>query len=504
MLIQFTKAPPSRRPLALPSLIVTLAAMAAPAPGQVPPGSALIGTYVDAGVPAAVSGLHLVDLSTGGVTPVTGLPGHIQAPGGVLRGVATLALRRSDGGILVGNTAQATTTYIDPFPFCCPYYITDPGYLGVNLLYLNGTAVDHSRTRYVGLGTTATSGGVFVAALPDDRIFVAVSDTGGALNNGPLAGHPYGIIDFSGPTPIVTPIANPALMPVAGNYGGGIAVDPTGRYVYFPVTVNIPSPNRNLQLHRIDLTTSQSCVLTNWPGQFASGIAVDDDGSVYLSATDLAATTHYVHKVQVNGCGVATVSSTQSSTAIAANGLALDRATGNFIADSGFAPGFPTPIGGIYAIAANGAATWLTTFTGSAQGKIARQGIAVGNAIDGYGAPSDGLSHHWFENFPNPGGKPTLGNLGFSLTLRSDPLVPTLSLLAISTGRGSLSIAGIDVLVDPGTAFTTGLPAAATQAFAVPIPANAALHGALLTAQSIHLEATGSLAASAGIAVTIQ
>lgn len=486
MKILHIPAPLRRRAAPLAFLFATLSTFAQPAFAQVPAGSAVVGTYVTLGAPNATSGLHLVDLTSGAVTSITGLPPALQVPGGVLGGVGTLALRSGDGGIVVGTTSQTT--------------------LEVFVLYLNGNAVDASRTVQIPLCTLTSQGGVYVKPLPDDRIFIVVSDGANPPNNGPMAGHVYGIIDLSGPTPTVTPIPNPPLMPVNGDYGGGIAADPTGRYIYFPVTRNIPSPNRVLELHRIDLTNSTSCVLTSWPGQFAGGAAVDNDGSVYLSATDLSTNPHqhFVHKVQVSGCGAATVTSVQSTTAIAANVIELDRATGNFIADSGYAPGSTTPVGGIYSIDPAGLAILRASFLPNSKGYIARQGIAVCNAIDSYGAPSDGLSRYWFENFPNPGGQAAIGNLSFSLTLRSDPTVPTLSLLAVSRDRASIQVAGIEVLVDPSTAITFALPLTNTQTFAMPIPANPALQGQLLTAQSIHLESTGAFAASAGLAITIQ
>ena len=69
-------------------------------------------------------------------------------------------------------------------------------------------------------------------------------------------------------------------------------------------------------------------------------------------------------------------------------------------------------------------------------------------------------------------------------------------MLALSFGRGSLQLLGIDLLVDATTMVV--LPT-----FSLPIPNNPNLVGAVLTAQSVHVENNGALAASRGYEITV-
>ena len=91
---------------------------------------------------------------------------------------------------------------------------------------------------------------------------------------------------------------------------------------------------------------------------------------------------------------------------------------------------------------------------------------------------------------------------GFSLTMPADA-TPVLSALALSFGRGSTMLAGIEVLVDLGTTTTQLVASGLSVPFALPIPPLPWLHGIALTAQSLPLEANGTLAASRGLTLTV-
>ncbi|MFO1077286.1 MAG: hypothetical protein U1E73_06115 [Planctomycetota bacterium] len=478
-------------PRSIPIAFLSAAFLAVHAQAQVPTGTAVVGTSVNPGS-AGTSGLYLVPLTgTAAVPiPVTGLPPALQVASGLGNfGVGTLDLRRADGAIVVGTVTQGTPAV--PLP------------LEIYVLHLNGAAVAPGTVQFT-LGMVHDVSGTFVAAMPDGRVLVAASDGNGFLANGPMAGHMFGILDLAGPT--LTPLPNPAIVPTPGSIAGGLAVDPTGRYAYFTLTINAPSPARQLTLNRIDLTSGSYCVIASWSGQFAGGMSVDDDGTVYLSASDGNSIANFVHTVRPNGCSPAAVTTVQTSMplgAIGASGMALDRADHRFLLPSGWAPGFAGPqLNTVSSVdPTTGVATVIASPPPGGWGVLTRQGIAVFDAIDSYGPCTDGQGHYWFDNFPNPGGQPVPGNLGFSLTLQSTAPLPVLSFLSLSFGRGALAVAGVQVLVDVGAASTTFLVPAAPLTFPMPIPAGLSLSGLLVTAQSFHLESSSAIAASAGLAL---
>jgi hypothetical protein len=130
--------------------------------------------------------------------------------------------------------------------------------------------------------------------------------------------------------------------------------------------------------------------------------------------------------------------------------------------------------------------------------------VAVNNLMDSYGAPSDGLNRYWFQNFPNPGGLPLLGNAGFTLTMRSEAGTAALSLLGLALGRASIPVLGIEVLLDPATVVLASVPATSPTSFSLPIPNSPSLIDFVITAQGLHLETNLEFAASRGLSITIQ
>ncbi|MFO1055025.1 MAG: hypothetical protein U1F36_22640 [Planctomycetota bacterium] len=445
---------------------------------QVPVGSAVVGTSSGPGT-TGTAGLFLVTLPGGVVTPITGLPGYLNSTGPTptQQGVGSVAYRSSDGAIVVGTVAQ-------------PGGPTG-GAVELILYYLNGSAVDPLRTRSIVLGTTTTSAaGAWVTVLPDDRILAI----GGPCSTGWLATGPV-IVDPA--TLAATPLPIPPI-PLTGA-GGGVTVDPTGRYVYLAATAAPGSASMVASLYRWDLATNTACTIVSWFGELIQGLTCDDDGTVYVSAGTLSPPTHSIHRVTPNGCGPATWTTTINPRTVPPSGLALDRASGQYlVAGGGFGPGFPTT--DFNTLTLFDAVTLVATPVAGGPtvwGNMGRS-VAVHNAIDSYGAPSNGLNRYWLANFPNPAGQPVVGNLGFALTVQSDPALPAplLSVLALSFGRGSLQLLGIDLLVDATTMVV--LPT-----FSLPIPNNPNLVGAVLTAQSVHVENNGALAASRGYEITV-
>lgn len=476
---------PTGCPLRTAGALVLAALLTVPAVAQVPPGTAVVGTSVTT-TSNGTSGLFLVPLTGGPVAPVpvTGLPAALTRPSGLGNGgVATMDLRRADGSIVVGMLTDGTPA--NPVP------------LDVYVLHLNGTAVVATQTIALG-NATATGAAAWVAAMPDGRVLVGAANGPGPMTNGPLAGSMLAIVDPTGPT--FTLIPNPTLAPAIL---GGLAVDPTGSCAYLPLTVTSPLA---ATLYRLDLATGATCAIANFPSQYTGGLSVDDDGTIFLSATDPYTATNCVHRVRPNGCGPATVTTVQTTMppgggAIIASGSALDRANQRFLLASGFAPVSTPPPGELYSVDQTGIATVIANTPPGGWGRISRQGIVAFNAIDSYGVRTDGLSQYWFDAFPNPGGQPVPGNLGFSLTVQSTPPLPVLSAVVLSFGRGSLAMAGVQVLVEVTTATSILLVPAAPLTCPMPIPANPSLSGLVIYAQSFHLETNSGLATSAGLAI---
>ncbi len=458
------------------------------AQAQVPEGSAVVGTF-SGPRSTGTSGLFLIPLAGGAMTPVTGLPAVLQQTGGgPQQGVGSVGLR-ADGAIVVGTVAAATGPA--------------QGDIELYLLYLNGSVVDPARTRQILLGTTTNTGGALVEPLPDGRILVFASNAGGALTTGPMANHLFAIVDVSKPAPTFTLLPNPQ---TGSEGGGGFAVDPTGQSLYYTLTTDIGSPSMVAYLYRWDLVTYQACVIASWPGQLARGLTCDDDGTVYVSANDGTTLVHYMHTVRPDGCNPAAMTTIPSSLSLVAQDISQDRASGRFVmATVGFAPGFPTTyFNSVWLInPATGAAALIASPTPGGWGVMG--GVAVNNAIESYGAPSDGQNRYWFQNFPNPGGLPTVGNQAFSLTSRSAPGAPTLSVFALSTGRGSTQLFGAKILIDLNNSFLVTLPGATSTTIPLPIPNDPSLIGSVFTAQTAHFEGGPfALKASRGLTLTIR
>jgi hypothetical protein len=455
---------------------------------QVPTGTAVFGTF-SGPASTGMCGLFEVPLSGGQATPITGLPAVLQAAGGNSwrQGVGSVVYRATDGALVVGTIASATAPAA--------------GAISLFVLYLNGSAVDSSRTVQIQLGTAlgGSVGGARVFLMPDDRILVSASQPSGPLVGGAMAGNLIAIVDTSTQPPTFTFPPTPA--PTSSV--GGAAVDVTGNVIYYGDTVNIGLPTRVSDLYRWDLTTNQACSIGSWPGEVLCGICCEDDGSLYVSSNDANLITHKVHHVQPNGCNLASYSTVLGTLPIAALNSDIDRATGTMIVSTAsFGPGFsPSYFNSLATFDLNSGATNLFAAPPVAGwGNMA--GVTIHNAIRSYGSPSDGANRYWFENLPNPGGQPILGS-NFSLEIHSSG-APMASGIGLSLNRAFLPMLGIDVLIDFGNAVLVALPATLPATYNLPLPSNAALHGLEVFAQSVHLEPGNVLAASRGLSITVQ
>lgn len=484
---------PPRRPRLLSAFAAALALALGQqrAPAQVPVGTAVVGT---ASGPASSgqAGLFLVSSPSGTVVPVTGLPAHLRPIGATptQQGVGSVAYRSSDGAIVVGTVAASGGP--------------TAGVVELYLFYLNGSAVDPMRTRQVVLGTAAVgTAGAFVAVLPDDRIFVIA----GPLTSGPMAATGVAIVDV--PTnpataPTITLLPTPAV--IGG--GGGIAIDSRDGVVWLASNVNPGQPTMRVELFRWDWKSNALCLVATLPGEVANGLVCDDGDVLYVSSSTLATASHQIHTVYVNGCGTPIVTTVPSTVSIGPSGLALDRASHRLVVPSAqFAPGFAPallstlflvdPSTGVAAPIAGGPTAW---------GAMGRSAVAMHNAVESYGQCTDGLGHHWFDTFPNAGGQPTVGNAGFTLTMRSSSAAPALSFVALSSGRGFTNALGIDVMIDLNSTVLLPwvLPTGLTTTMPLPIPNDPALAGGVAHLQAAHLESNGGFAATRGLTLVVQ
>lgn len=463
------------------SRLISLAVGAAfvlPCVAQVPEGSALVGTYyLNAGTP----GLYVVDLQTAAVAPITGLPASLRTPV-QFQGAWSVARRSSDGAVIVGEISSST--------------------VNVHVMHLNGLDITAMDTLYVGSPATS-SGSARVWGLPDGQIYVAAFEqvTGLPLANGPLAATGHGIIDTSMSPPTLSPLPPVSSFPLSGVLTGGLVVDPSGSRVYQLFHAPFVAPATGATLLSFEFSTLTWCTVANWPNEAAQGIVIDDDGTLHVSATLFGpAQNHVVHSLRPDGCSPGPITTVASSAAQNTNAFAMDRRTGDFLIGS---VNGGVVVGDTLSFLDSQSGQVALVTGGPGWGRIGAGGVAVNNLIESYGAPSDGQNRYTFENFPNPSGQPTVGNLGFSLHLSASPNAPLATVLGLSLGRGSLNALGIDVLLDLNSLVAVSVPAGISASYGLPIPANANLVGTEVTAQSLHLEGGGNFAASRGLSFKI-
>ncbi len=257
---------PTRVLTILASLLTATSTLCPPARAQVPEGSAVLATLYSRAV-AGTPGLFLVPLAGGPMTRVTGLPAELQftGPASFPHGAYSVSYRASDGAIIVTTAASATGP--------------TQGDIHLFVLFLNGTTVDPLRTRSLVLGRTTARGFVINSLLPDGRILVHAGSAG-LFSSGPMANRELAIVDTSTTTPSLTLLPNTQMV----GAWGGLACEPTGRAVYFPLTTGFPSPT--VTLNRLDLSTYQICPIASFAGQVVNGIVCDDDGTLHLSGHD--------------------------------------------------------------------------------------------------------------------------------------------------------------------------------------------------------------------------
>lgn len=474
------------------------ACLVAPAFAQIPPGSALVGTFHNAALKATGDpGLYIVSIPDGKVTAITGLPFQFtyksaQFPSGAWM----TTIRPSDGAV------AATVLF--------------PGDVNLWLFQLKGSAVDATRSLTVPLGKTeATSLGITnVALLRDGRFFVTSvqqDPTGkvSPLSSGPMKGNPYAIVDTSTAVPTVTPLG-----PQSGDFGEPSALSyrasPDGNFIYrLSSTALEAAPGTKSALARLDLKTLKWCRLASWVDEHSPGMEVDDDGTVYVSSWRLTTTEfkYRIHKVVPQDCGKATVTTQAVPKIIAAWAVTLDRRSGRLVVGSVTCPSslcdktFDNSLA--FVDPSTGQLTKITNGPAGGWQAVAVDGVTMQNVMGSYGKRTDAANAYYFDNFPNAGGQPVVGNSKFSLTVNSTPGAPVASVLLLSNKRDDFDFMGLAIHIDPRTMITLPLGTTRSSSLPLPIPNETSLRGLALFAQSFHKDSTG-YATSHGLGFTVQ
>jgi hypothetical protein len=455
---------------------------------QVPPNHLIVGTGPDLRSPGN-PGLFYVSLETGNTIRVTNLPMKFRSQAGF--GVRSVLRRPSDEAIFLGSGA---TEFQSPT---------------VTMLTMNGSAVVQTKTAI--LGTLRRGWSLTVSALslmPDGRR-VLVGTPSSLL--GPMAGHRLGIIDFDSTPPTVTPI--PLTGPLTGTFVWDVVMSPDGRTA-FVMTItgnNAPTPNRPFRLYMVDIQSGDTAFLHGDANRSLKGLRLVSPDVLQVSALDIWSSNPIPSNVLeflITGWGTATMTSHPGFDQLeCAGGGGLDLATGNTAMGSHefltytTSKSSPNPFSLFTVDHRTGAIELLTGPPASGWG--APWGLDIHGVMENYGAATDGQNHYSFETFPNPGGSPTVGNTGFTLTMASAPGTAAVSALALSFGRGSTTILGAEILVDLASTVAVPVPTGSSVPYALPIPNVPSLIGLVVTAQSVHLEASGVLVASRGLEITV-
>jgi hypothetical protein len=308
--------------------------------------------------------------------------------------------------------------------------------------------------------------------LPDGRVLFA--HTG--HDNKSLAGSDLATLDLKTGTIKAIPVTGtPAY---ATHLVNALTVDPAGKTAYIGyATRRGRFPRRTLSIYSVPVASGgKATLVASYLDQVVMQLAVDNDGSL------LVATNRTPGLLRFRASKWSVVSSMPSGL----NAMEVDRVTGNYLCMA--------VSGGrvvLYRVRPNGARTEVLTYpAGSSQ----LTGIAVKASMDTYGTEMPG-SYRW-STTPNPGGAPSLGNTGFSLTARATSRTST-GVLGLGLAPTNLVLPAFRLLVDR-IVLILPLPAAATVSLPLPVPSNSAFVGIRVYAQTVH-GGGAALASSRGL-----
>jgi len=334
-----------------------------------------------------------------------------------------------------------------------------------------------------------------MALLPDGRVVVVADNLG--FTNGPMASSPIAILNDKPTIPTLTPIK------LSGNLLGrfmyGVALAPDGKTAY--VTTQTTGlgfvPGR---LYSIDLTKTSAVtptLLYTWPKGLLGKIAAGRDGVLYASRFDPSNTTmSSIEQISVKN-NTTVVKSIPVSTKTPIIGPALVRATGQFVFVSAI---WPNTVSNRSVLMSDSKGK-LSLLAGPQTGGWGMPwAIDINNSFEAYGQ-TQGQDRHWFEEFPNPGGLPEVGNQKFSLTLRSQT-APLATFLAIGLGKSNIPFMGVHVLAQPTA--VPYLSPSKSSTFLASIPNNPALRNIRVFVQGVYVERGGGWAATRGLDLSIR
>ncbi len=427
---------------------------------QIPDGAIVVSTFQDSFGPISGSGgLFLVDPRVPG-PPVTvsGLGTDLTGPSpfGDAQGANSVAVR-DDGTLLVGERGPFVTPSIDLH----------------EILIQDGVVVSDT-LRPLGAVDPFGFGGAIedIATLPRGDAVVAVR---GLMAAPPLNGAPLAIVTSAG---AVQPLVVNGL---SGTFPNALAVDPSGQTGY----VAMANPfDFSTDLYSFPLPAGGTAnFIATVVG--VSALAVDSSGQLVASLLQSG-----VHAIDV---------ATGAVTAIAAPGVtnsavAVERATDR----------------PVYALAGDSSAGrevgWIDATLTPRILTNALTGIASDLTVmpcpRRYGNSTPGNVEYRWDVAPGVGGLPRLGNTNFGVRLRAIGGQPAGCVLA-SAGPVSQSVFGVDLLVDPATAFGIGM-VPPSGVMHLPIPSTSTV-GLSLCLQSFHLDsgAPQGVAASDGLRITV-
>ena len=458
----------------LAPVVYTLAGLlsfATTAAAQVPDNWAVATRFQGANTLGQLGGLSLIDLSAPGTaTAITGLSAELTGTGLGTEGSASVLVDGRTGNLVIGEHALPGDT-------------TD-----IHVLTLAGTTVIND-DRYT-LGTRPGGIGSVdqMAWLGDDVLF---SVRGKGITSGIMAGHLLGVL-----RPRLGPPGTPGTItpvPLTVNPIGTInslALDEKNGFAYFSTNqaqvqsdiYRVPVPGDGVTpvapMHVATVTAGVLNLIIEGDGQLLAGCS--NWGTGRLLRIDITQPTASVTPLTASLHNI--------------NAMVNDNATGNVLVAN-------SANGAIYSRQANGALNYLTSLP-LTDGFVS--GLAIRQTIETYGLPTPGQNNYEWALAPNPGGEPSIGNSGFSMTSTASG-VTALGLVGLSLAEApvNIPILGVSLLLDPTTMVlpTVLLPAPSTT-IPLPIPNTASLAGMRIYAQTFHSEATG-WAASRGLRITL-
>ncbi len=449
------------------SLAAMAACVSAPTHAQVPDGWYVWGSFQGT---AGRNGVYFSHPRNPlePVVEVTNLPPALAYDASGRRGVACLFRRASDGALIAGERAPAGTS------------------VDLHVLRLRGADVVFAQLFSV--GTSANVGEIpQAAALPDGRIVVAATDlaAGSALAQFQTVQFNWegvGILDTvsGGVTPI--PITNLNQFPGVLN---ALAVSRDGSTVYLGNWISSSSGD----LWSVPLTGGAATQVATLPFG-ASNLGMDNDGTVLVTTLNGPPNLFRFDPVT-------NVLTSLSTACGPLNAIAIERVTGSYVlatANAGLPPR------SLVRLAPNGLETLLVS-----PDRATISALDVNPDPEAFGAATAGSGSFAWDLAPNPGGLPEVGNAVFSLTLRSNSAVSSSAVLLLGPSRldPAMTVFGAAIHVDPAGALAVPFPFQGMVTIPLGIPNHPSLRGLHLFAQSVHYEGGVTLAASAGVELTV-